>query len=244
MQLETKNLNIESMNEEGRGLARLALLSAVDSDGDTYVPGAFGWKEHGEQWAPMLPAHDRHALPLGKVRVFEKDGAAYADLHLNLDTVAGREWHSHLKFDLKTGKPAQEWSYGYGVVDAESEQRGGDRVRVLKQVDVHEVSPVVRGAGFGTATVSMKSHGNFAEQIDAVIAELDDIVARAGGIATLRAGQGRDMSKARLEQLAAVKAKLDEMLRTDPAPAADGALAEKMAAEFLTRAARRRLGIG
>lgn len=240
MKTETKSLLVEKMDDAGHGLARLATLSAVDHDGDTYAGGAFGWKENSEQWVPILPAHDRSAMPLGKARVYEDGSTAFAELHLNLETAAGKDWQAHLKFDLATGRPAQEWSYGFGVVDAAYEQRGDDRVRILRKLDVHEVSPVVRGAGAGTGTLSMKSRGSFAEQIDAVVAEIDDIVERAGGIATLRSSQGRDMSKARIDQLVALKGRLDQLLSFGQSEG--DTVAEAMAAEFLTRDARRRMG--
>lgn len=247
MKNEIKSLTIEKMDGEGRGLARIADMTAIDSDGDTYAPGAFSWKSGGEQWVPILPAHQRQAMPLGKARVFEDGNFAYADLHLNLNTQAGGDWHKTLKFDLENGPSVQEYSYGFGVLDRVLEQRDGNQVRVLKRLDVHEVSPVVRGAGVGTGTLSLKSHGSFAEQIDAAIAEIEDIVARAGSVKALREGQGRDMSKARLEQLLGLKQKLDEILAVEPDPAAiDEAKAmekaNRLAADFLTRAARRRIG--
>lgn len=270
---EIKGLVVEKMDASGHGLARLATMTDVDHDGDTYSPGAFSWKEGGEQWVPMLPAHQRTEMPIGKARVYEKDGVAYAELHLNLDTVAGREWHASLKFDLATGKPAQEWSYGFGVIDAVREQRGTDPVRNLKRVDVHEVSPVVRGAGVGTATLAMKSRGQFAAQLDAVIGEIDDIVERAGGIATLRTSEGRAMSKARIEQLGDLKGRIETLIGVAPKACAKcggteldekgtckacgtavetngkgleqtDPMAEQLAADFLTRDARRRFGEG
>lgn len=155
--MQLKSLRIEKMDEAGTGLARIAQLSAVDSDGDTYAPGAFSWKAGGEQWASMLPAHDRRAMPFGKVRVFEDGDFAFADLRLNLDTQTGRDWHSTLKFDLATGNPVQEWSYGFQIIDMDYQVRGDERVRVLKRLDIDEVSPVLRGAGVGTMTVNIKS---------------------------------------------------------------------------------------
>lgn len=246
MKTETKSLTVEKMDEKGHGLAKIATLSAVDHDGDTYAPGAFNWKEGGNQWTQILPAHNRMAMPLGKARVYEDGDAAFAELHLNLGSEAGREWHAALKFDLEKGAAIQEWSYGFGVVDAAWEQRGNDRIRVLKRLDVHEVSPVVRGAGVGTGTLAMKSRGSFADQIEAVIAEIDDIVERAGGVKALREAQGRDMSKARLEQLADLRRRFDEVFMLDPFPPATEKAreeAERLAAEFLTLSARRNVGL-
>jgi hypothetical protein len=54
-----KSLTIEKMDDAGTGLARIAQLSSVDSDGDTYERGAFSWKAGGGQWVQILPAHDR-----------------------------------------------------------------------------------------------------------------------------------------------------------------------------------------
>lgn len=152
----TKGITIKSMDEAGTGLACIAQLSAVDSDGDSYLPGAFSWMEGGGQWAAILPAHDRRAMPLGKAWVYEEGDFAYAKLNLNLQTQAGRDWHEALKFDLATGKPVQEWSYGFDVLDADHVQRANGSGRVLKRQRVDEVSPVLRGAGVGTTTISIK----------------------------------------------------------------------------------------
>lgn len=172
-----KALTIEKMDGSGTGLARIAQLSAVDSDGDTYAKGAFSWKPKGEQWAPMLPAHDRRAMPLGKVRVYEDGDFAFAELALNLQTQAGRDWHETLKFDLATGNPVQQWSYGYEIVDGDYQVRGDARVQVIKRVDVHEVSPVVRGAGVGTATLSIKSAELKAAHFAPLIGALGELAA-------------------------------------------------------------------
>ncbi|MEP0409168.1 HK97 family phage prohead protease [Roseibium sp.] len=252
---EIKTLTVEKMDGVGQGLARIALLSEVDNDGDTYVPGAFSWKEGGEQWVPILPAHQRTAMPIGKARIYEDGNAVYAELHLNLDTQAGSDWHKALKFDLEHGKSVQEYSYGFGVLDYALERRDGAEVRVLKRLDVHEVSPVVRGAGVGTGTLQMKSDqgGSFAGQIDAVLAEVSDIVERAGSVKALREAQGRDMSPARMAQLKSLHQKLGGILDLDAeggndqeadaqAKAKELDEANRLAAQFMTRSARKQFG--
>ncbi|WP_339745600.1 HK97 family phage prohead protease [uncultured Maricaulis sp.] len=249
MKTEIKSLVFEKMAEDGQGLARLASLTAIDHDGDTYAPGAFLGPDGGDQWVPIVPAHNRSATPLGKARIFEKDGYAYAEIHLNLETIGGKDWHSVLKFDLATGKPAQEWSYGFGVVDSQREEQNGKPVRRLKRLDVHEVSPVIRGAGADTATLSMKSRGAFADQIDQVITDLNDLVERAESVKATRAADGRQLGAERLAQLDELKARLEAVLETgqaDPDDAevkaqADGA---RLAAGFETRGARKRWANG
>ncbi|MFA6219601.1 MAG: HK97 family phage prohead protease [Erythrobacter sp.] len=153
--MQTKMMTVTEMSETGKGLAILARLSEIDHDGDTYAKGAFGWK--GDQWCPLIHHHDRYQMPFGKARVYEESDIAYAELHLNLETQAGKDWHKALLFDLATGKAVQEYSYGFDVIDADFQVRGDNRVRILKQLDVHEVSTVIRGAGRGTGTLSMKA---------------------------------------------------------------------------------------
>lgn len=175
----TKNMTVTEMGETGKGLAILARLTEVDHDGDTYEKGAFSWKEGGEQWCSLIHHHDRYQMPFGKARVYEDGEVAYAELHLNLETAAGRDWHKALLFDLATGKAVQEYSYGFDVVDADFQVRGENRVRVLKRLDVHEVSTVIRGAGRGTGTLSMKAlkEAGFAPLI-AGLGELAEAIGR------------------------------------------------------------------
>lgn len=215
-------VEIKALDDAGAGLARIATLSAIDADGDTYAPGAFG-----EQHAKVLAAHDWQTAPIGKARVFEQGDEALAEFRLNLETAAGREWHAALKFDIADQRPLQEWSYGFQVIDAVHETRGEQRVRVLKKLRVFEVSPVVLGAGVGTATLDVKGSRPFAEQIEAAIAELDDLAGRAAEIAALRKEEGRELSAERLARLAAIKGRIEALLAAgDPVPPSDLRLAQ------------------
>lgn len=172
--MQTKALTIEEMDEAGKGLARIATLSAVDHDGDTYAPGSFGWKDGG-QWCSILPAHDRRATPLGKARVYEEGDAALAELSFNLSIPEAKSWHSAIMFDLARGEPIQEYSYGYDLVDFDYQMRGRDRVRMFKRVEVLEVSPVLKGAGVGTGTLAMKHASLKAERFASLIGGLGEL---------------------------------------------------------------------
>jgi hypothetical protein len=233
--MQTKAVTIEAMDEAGTGLARIAWLPAIDSDDDTYQPGAFSWKEGGYQWASMLPAHDRRAMPLGKVRVYEEGEYAFAELKLNLDTQPGRDWHSTLKFDLATGRPVQEWSYGFDVLDADFQQRGDKRIRVLKRLDVLEVSPVLRGAGVGTGTVSIKGAELKERNFAPLIASLDELAVTIGEDASQLSATG-------LKQLAEIHAALGKGLAADTrAGEKDRAVVDAALADFLRHQSRRNL---
>ena len=244
--METKQIKcgveIKEIDDEGSGLARIATLSAVDSDGDTYASGAFG-----EQDVKVMPAHDYRAVPIGKGRVFERGDEALAAFRLNMATDGGRQWHAALKFDLDAeqsgGRPLQEWSYGFEIMDAAEETRDEERVRVLKRLKVFEISPVVIGAGVDTATLAVKHGRPFARQMDEALAEIDDLIARARGLAELRGSEGRTLSterlealsvlKARLERLATAAGELDDLVGAGgPSPAEASAKAGRLLAEF------------
>lgn len=200
----TKNMTVSEMDDAGKGLAIIADLTDVDHDGDTYEAGAFNWKD---QWCPLLTAHDRRDMPFGKARVYEEDEKAYAELHLNLETQSGREWHSALKFDLAKGRSVQEWSYGYSVLDADYAIRGDSKVRRLKRVDVHEVSAVVRGAGRGTRTIDVKA-------IKAAMkdGEFDALIGQLGEMESVLAGDPALLSATGRKQLEQIHASLGKAL--------------------------------
>ncbi len=206
--MQIKSMTIKSMDEAGKGLAELATLSAVDNDGDTYDRGAFGWKPGGHQWAMMMPAHDRRKMPFGKARVYEEGDKAFAELNLNLKTSAGRDWHQALLFDLETGDPVQEWSYGYNIVDMDYRVSGNSRVRVLKRLDVDEVSPVLRGAGVGTRTLSIKGAKLRDEHLVGLITDL-------GAVASAVDADPAAVSASGLKQLREIKDAITRVLAGD-----------------------------
>lgn len=217
--MQRKSLAIEAMDDTGKGVARLGSLSEVDHDEDTYQAGAFMWKGAQGQWSQILPAHDWRAMPLGKARVYESGDAIMAEFSMNLDHQAGRDWHAALKFDLAQGQPIQEWSYGFNVLEADYQIRGNSRVRVLKRLDVMEISPVLRGAGVGTGTVALKNVGLKDERFTALIGEL-------GGMADLLKADPKALSASGAKQLgeihttltAALKALAGEVIDGEPDP--------------------------
>lgn len=207
MMHETKALAVKQLEEDGSGLAILATLDAIDHDGDTYDPGAFG-----EQTAKVLDGHIWGGPPLGKARVYEQGNQALAEFQLNLGTQAGADWHKSLRFDLEQGTPLQEWSFGFRVLDAETETRDGDRVRVLKKLQVYEISPVVLGAGIGTRTVAIKGRSGLILGMAQVAGDLDVVLTEAEKVYSERAGEGVPYRKAWLDQLTALRDRLDEFL--------------------------------
>jgi phage head maturation protease len=149
--MDTKNFSLKALDEEGTGQAVIARLGVIDRDGDVIVKGAFG-----TQHVAVVPSHDATVAPLGKAVVSEKGDQAVADFRFNLDTVGGREWNSHLKFDLANGQPVQQWSFRFNPVRESQGEFEGQKVRFLEEIELAEVSPVLIGAGIGTHTIQVK----------------------------------------------------------------------------------------
>lgn len=198
---------------EGRGTAVFSTLNVIDKDGDVTLPGAFG-----QQSVVIVPAHNWGSVPLGKGTVREVGDEAHVDFEFNLDSPTAREWFSALKFDVEKGdRPLQEWSYGFTVRESEFGDHEGQRVRFLKTMEVHEVSPVLVGAGENTRTLVMKSAGDhrreLGDHLQGCLSDLKDLTERVKQIREMRAAKGKDISEARLAEAELVTGQLDDLLQ-------------------------------
>jgi hypothetical protein len=152
---------------EGKVQAVFATLNVKDKDGDVTRPGAF---ENGAQvrisaynhasWGPGM-------LPVGKGVIREKGDEAVLDSQFFLNTQAGKETFTTIK---ELGELV-EWSYGYDILDAEPGHKDGEDIQFLNRLKVHEVSPVLLGAGENTRTLLAKSFGVEIEPADAPVVE-------------------------------------------------------------------------
>lgn len=126
-----------------------AVIAAIggppDRDGDVLEPGSLDG-----QTVAVLVAHDHGSVSLGKATIEERSGQAVAAGELNTEVQLARELCSWLEFDLADGEPIQEWSWAFTINDSFVDSEG---IRHLTDVDVMEVSAVLRGAGLATGTL-------------------------------------------------------------------------------------------
>ena len=211
-------LSLKADGEPGQVTAVFSTFDVVDSDNDIVLATAL---THGQQ-VPMTWAH-RWDVPVGKGTIMVQDKQALFDGGFFLETDAGLEAYK----TVKAMGTLQEWSWGFRVVDAAYEQRDAQFVRLIKRAEVFEVSPVLVGAGVGTYTLGIKGaeHSALADQVDTVLAAVDDLASRYKALAALRAKEGRVLSEANrkrlsslLESLRAVETDIDELLTSTVAP--------------------------
>jgi hypothetical protein len=210
-------------DKPGSFTARIATLNVIDKDGDVTLPGAF---PAGKSILISSYMHSSWGgqLPVGKGVIREEGNDVFVDGEFYLDTPDGRAHYD----TIKHAPELQEWSYGFLVkeTDQESEWAKNPKVwRVLKQMDVFEASPVLRGAGENTATLAIKSDQglSFAAQAETALAAVTELVTRAKSLADLRRKEGRDLSAASRDKIKAVRkaltetaAEIQSLLDTDP----------------------------
>lgn len=203
--------------EEGVVEAVFSTFDVVDSDGDIVRPGAV---KDGQEILVSAYGHGSWGglgaamLPVGKGSVRTNDTQAIAEMKFFLATQQGKDTFETIK---QTGN-LQEWSYSLHDVVSEEGEENGRPVRIIKSVDIKEVSPVMKGASVDTRTLSVKSGLKFSEHIDAVLADVETLNDRAADIQSLRREKGRDISEVSQEQLGRLQAQLkalDELMQPD-----------------------------
>lgn len=151
--MDSKTFSVEIKDaDRGEVEALFSVPNVIDRDGDVTLDGAF------EDGAPVSISSYGHALwqgapPVGKGVIKATNAGTVLKGRFFLDTTTGRDTFNVVK---QLGE-LQEWSYGFDILDSEFGEKDGQRVRFLKKLKVHEVSPVFMGAGVGTRTLAVKS---------------------------------------------------------------------------------------
>lgn len=189
--------------EKGEVEAVFATLEVVDKDNDITRKGAF------ESGAEVVISAYNHktwegALPVGKGVIHEVGDQVVMKGQFFMNTTHGRD---HFEV-VKALGAKQEWSYGFNVDDSEQGEHEGKAVRVLKRMTVHEVSPVLRGAGVGTRTTYAKS---LKDEVGLAVDAVKAAVESAERVGALRAEKGKSLSNINRESLAGLEEVLSKL---------------------------------
>lgn len=235
--------------DKGEVTAVFATFGVKDSDGDVTIAGAF------EDGADVVISAYQHtswggALPVGAGKIRTTKTEAILDGQFFMDTKAGADTFTVVK-EL-AARRLGEWSYGYDPVKHSFGEHEGERVRFLEQQKVHEVSPVLLGAGVNTRTLAAKGASmRFPEQCRSVLADVAALRERTADVVAMRAEKGKslgDEAKALHELVMAELKALGDLIaagdkqvdQVDEQQAAEQAAALQQ--EFLRFSARRLAG--
>lgn len=206
--------------DKGEIVAVFATLNVVDSDGDVTPNGAF---ENGAKVRISAYGHSSWGdrLPVGKGTIRETKTEAILDGRFFMDNADALSTFNVVKQLGEDG--LQEFSYGYDPVEYSFGEFEGQQVRFLQKVKVHEVSPVLLGAGVGTRLLTAKSFEKFDDHGDAVLAAVREYVDRHPEVIAYRAKQGKPrLSEHSVELLNQVEAELKRLVALrEPEPAND-----------------------
>ncbi|MEU6674767.1 HK97 family phage prohead protease [Streptomyces sp. NPDC046925] len=140
--------------DKGIVTAVFSTMNVRDLDGDFTREGAF---TDGAKVAISAYGHKSWdgALPVGKGIIRVKGKKAVLEGQFFMNTAHGKDTFETVKALAEEG--LGEWSYGFDIEEHSYGKEGDRQVRYLDRVKVHEVSPVLLGAGVGTRTTSVKS---------------------------------------------------------------------------------------
>ena len=189
MPLLTKGLADLAWKDASPGAltATFSTFGVVDRDGDITLPSAFT----DGQAVPMVWSHDWHR-PVGRGTIRVLPDRAVFDGQFFLQTAWGQDAYE----TVKAMGDLQEYSYGFQIKEAAPGTHDSQPVRVLKSLEVFEVSPVLVGAGVGTGTERLKVGRRFSSASRREIQSAIDALARL--IADI--AEESDLEESALEQ--------------------------------------------
>jgi len=226
MNQEFKNLGAVEVKDFDAGVveAVFSKFNVRDLDGDVTLKEAFTPNTRVKISAYNHGSWDSGYLPVGVGVIEVREDCAVLKGHFFMNTTAGRETFEVVKGLGDLG----EWSYGFTVADQEFDTFEGKQSRILKRLNVYEVSPVLKGAGIGTGTLSVKSQGaSFTGQCEQVLTELESLNGRGAEILVKRREEGKSLGAESTELLSRIQGELTKLQELVTEPAAEGTSDDK-----------------
>lgn len=210
MNQEFKSLGPVEVKDGERGVveAVFSKFNVRDLDGDITLKEAFVPDTRVKISAYNHGSWESGQLPVGVGTVEVRDDCAVLKGKFFMNTTAGRETFEAVK---GLGDLA-EWSYGFTVADQSFDEVEGKISRILKKVNVYEVSPVLKGAGIGTGTLDIKSAGaSFTGQCEQVLTELESLTGRGAEILVKRREEGKPLGEEARRLLTRIDGELESL---------------------------------
>jgi len=253
--METKTIPQFTKEINGRTVTGIfAVNGNVDSGGDVSVNGAFAKRlaDGSRKRARHLWNHNSMNPPTASIRELREVGRdelpekvlAYAPdatggVLVTREYYEGVELANWVLAGIKAGD-ITEMSYAYDLHDWDYEDRGGMKVRVLKDIEIFDTSDVNWGMNPATAAVKgIAGDGlTFMQHGEAVETALADYLERIKDRRDFRAKEGRVLSSANRERIKALVASLHgvagdlEQLLLETEPKADPALVLQALANY------------
>lgn len=258
---ETKTLPQFTKEINGRSVTGIfAVNGNVDSGGDVSVNGAFAKRlvDGSRNRVRHLWNHNSMNPPIASIRELREVGRdelpekvltyapdATGGVLVTREYYEGVELANWVLAGVKAGD-IDEMSYAYDVHEWDYEDRDGRKVRVLKDIEIFDVSDVNWGMNPATAAVKgMAGDGlTFTQHGEAVATALAEYLKRIEDRRDFRAKEGRVLSSANRERIKALVGSLHdvagdlEQLLMETEPKADPTLVLQAYVEYQATVAR------
>lgn len=220
LKLATSDDGVETMSFSGYGAA----FGNVDSYGDVIAPGAFAQflseVELGRQpWPAMLSQHGAMGLtsedltPIGAWTSITEDGKGLITGGDLAKTQRGTEMHTLMA--MKPRPAIDGLSIGYIAKKWDPRTKPEEPRRTLREIVLHEISPVTFPANRNARVASVKSLAELTS-----LSEIEDYLRDAGGfsrseakglIARIKSGDPREAGEDLSQLTAALATKVNSM---------------------------------
>lgn len=162
-------LSLKNIEENGLFSGYASVFNVVDKQNDLILPGAF--KENlNKNKIKLLWQHDP-SDPIGNiVDIYENDVGLYITAHLLLGVQKAKEAYLMLKAGTIDGL-----SIGYIPIKHDIDHETG--ARILKQVELWEISLVTFPANSAAQVINVKHQNNEQEMLERAIEKANNVLA-------------------------------------------------------------------
>lgn len=203
---QRKSAQFELKAESGKVRAVFCTFGVPDKDGDVILRSGL---TDGQQ-VMMAAAHDWSVegwIGTGTIVTTETEAVFEGEFFSDPGAQAA---YTKIKEAADRGVNV-EWSWGFGIPEGSAKYDGatyGRPVRVLglKPLEVHEISPVLVGAGINTRTLAVKQFTEgmpLKEHEEVARAAIASVSARYSALAAENEKEGRALSESRRSRLSA-----------------------------------------
>lgn len=163
------SLSIKSITENGLFSGYASIFNIIDKQNDLILPGAF--KENLDTNKIKLLWQHNPSEPIGNIiDIYENDVGLYIVAHLLLGVKKAEEAYLMLKTGTINGL-----SIGYIPIKYDVDHESG--ARVLKQVELWEVSLVTFPANSEAQIINVKNQNNEEDMLKIAIKKASDVLA-------------------------------------------------------------------
>jgi len=164
--METKQVRFElkEVTDKGRIVGLSAVYNTRDYGGDVIMPGAFS--KTLEENGGKFPLFYAHKVNIGVSSVEDRPEGLLTEGRVNLETLAGREIHSNVKFYKENGLDFG-MSIGYLTIPDKTEYKAG--TRYLKEVKLFENTLTELPLNAGARVRTVKGMEGFDDALEVLV---------------------------------------------------------------------------